>query len=126
MRDDATNGNLLSQAAEFIEFASAPFAIEQPVHVRVFDEFEDRFPGPQFFHAWGGGIGRAISKEINDAQGFLVRGKSRARTIQREVAFLPRGGEPGQNVGMSEKLGDGVRPETDPRIARNNGIATSG
>src|SRR5580692_367204 len=117
--DDATNGNGSDETRKSIELDGALLAIEEPIHVGVLDQFQERNAGAHVFETRCSGLGAARRKNVNEAEGKFMGGEMSLLAIKGEIAFLPDRGELRQGVWRVEELRDGIGPEIDARVAGN-------
>ena len=117
--DDATDGNGSDETRKSIEFNGALLAIEEPIHVGVLDQLQERNARTNVFETRRGGLGATRRKKKDEAEGKFLGGEVGTLAIEREITFFPDWGELRECVWGAEELRDGIGPEIDARVAGN-------
>ena len=117
--DDAANWNGSDEMRKSIELDGALLAIEEPIHVGVLDQFQEREARADVFETRRSGLGAARRKKVDEAEGKFLGGEMSALAIKCEITFLPHWGELREGIWGAEELRDGIGPEIDARVAGN-------
>jgi hypothetical protein len=117
--DDATDGNGSNETRKSVELDSALLAIEEPIHIGVLDQLQERNARTDVFEARCGGLRAARREKVDEAEGKFLGGEMSALAIKCEITFLPHWGELREGIWGAEELRDGIGPEIDARVAGN-------
>src|SRR5260370_18771797 len=98
MRNDSAYGQLRDELTQYVKLCGALTPVQQPVHISILHEFENRLSGAQQFYPRCIGFRNTWSEEVYGAYNLTFCFELRIPAIQRQKKLLPAWCQPRQRV----------------------------